>query len=110
MQSGSDTRPGPTLHGVEGHSEVESDVLAALSRVVAAGVGLTARALAQTEAADDHTLAQWRTLVVIGRGMRVGEVAVRIGASGSSASRLVRRLERRGLATTERDEADRRAT
>ena len=43
-------------------------------------------------------------------GIRVGEIAGRIGSAVPTTSRLVRRLERRGLVAAERDEADRRAT
>ena len=39
----------------------------------------------------------------------MGEVAQRVGTTPPSASRLVRRLERRGLVSSERDETDRRA-
>lgn len=56
--------------------------------------------------------AQWRVLVVLGRvdTARVGGLATAVGVSLPSTSRLVRRLERRGLVTTERDMEDRRAT
>lgn len=76
-------------------------------------VAVTARAL--TDAVNDLelTLPQWRVLVVIGQRrtpLRVGEIASRIDASLPSTSRILRRLERRGLITTRRDERDRRAT
>jgi len=89
-----------------------STVLDALVRVAAEMVGITAMAVAQAATTNDLTLAQWRALVVVAssEGMHVGEIAERIGGSVPSASRLIRRLERRGLVTTERDEADRRAT
>ena len=40
----------------------------------------------------------------------IGEIAQAIGMSLPSTSRLIQRLERRELVTTERDESDRRAT
>jgi len=89
-----------------------AEVVAALERVAAGLVGITARAVAEAAPASDLTLVQWRGLVVGGssEGMRIGEIAAQIGSSVPSTSRLVRRLERRGLVTTERDDADRRAT
>lgn len=99
--------------------------LDALDRLARGTVGLTAAALVAaaalvTESSPgaidraDLTLVQWRALAVVadGRGepIRVGEVAARLGMSLPSASRLARRLERHGLATSERDEADRRVT
>jgi DNA-binding MarR family transcriptional regulator len=74
-------------------------------------VGMTAIALSAASAGE-LTLSQWRALVVIGRNerVRVGDISAAIGMSLPSSSRLVRRLERHGLVTTERDEEDRRAT
>jgi DNA-binding MarR family transcriptional regulator len=50
--------------------------------------------------------------VVVGRatGLRVGDIAARIGISLPSASRLIARLEERGYVVTARDERDRRGT
>ncbi len=91
-------------------TDAELDALDSLAR---GAVGLTAASLVVGERAD-LTLVQWRALAVLaeGRGepIRVGEVAARLGMSLPSASRLVRRLERHGLVTSERDERDRRAT
>jgi len=77
-----------------------------------ATVGLTAAALGETAEGQDLTLSQWRALVVLAEedGQHVGDLADRLGISLPSASRLVRRLERRGLVSAERDENDRRAT
>jgi DNA-binding MarR family transcriptional regulator len=87
-------------------------MLAALDRLTTAAVGVTALALAETAAAHDLTLAQWRALVVISAsdGLRAGEVASRIGMSRPSMSRLVRRLQRRGVVFVAEDPDDRRAT
>lgn len=84
----------------------------ALERLAQATVGLTAAALGETREAQDLTLSQWRALVVLAEedGQHVGDLADRLGISLPSASRLVRRLERRGLVSAERDEDDRRAT
>jgi len=90
----------------------DARVVEALERLVTAAVGLTTVALGEAGVASELTLPQWRILVVVAQsdGSRVGEVAARIGVSLPAASRLVRRLERRGLVTAIRDERDRRAT
>lgn len=91
-------------------TDAELDALDSLAR---GAVGLTAMSLVVGNRAD-LTLVQWRALAVVadGRGepIRVGEVATRLGMSLPSASRLARRLERHGLATSQRDEQDRRVT
>jgi DNA-binding MarR family transcriptional regulator len=84
-----------------------------LERIAVGAVGLTSRALAQADAGFELTFPQWRALLVIGEdpdGARVGEVASRVGVTVPATSRLLRRLERRGLATLSVDEQDRRAT
>jgi DNA-binding MarR family transcriptional regulator len=90
----------------------DAQVVEALERLVTAAVGLTTIVLGEAGVASELTLPQWRILVVVAEsdGSRVGEVAGRIGVSLPAASRLVRRLERRGLVTATRDERDRRAT
>lgn len=87
-------------------------LLDALERLAVATVGLTATALSETREGQDLTLSQWRAIVVLAEsdGHHVGELADELGISVPSASRLVRRLERRGLVSAERDEEDRRAT
>lgn len=83
-----------------------------IERLLSAGIGITAIALDQTPDAGELTLAQWRALVVAAgnEGVRIGELATRLGLSVPAASRLVRRVERRGLVSTARAEDDRRAT
>ena len=83
-----------------------------LERLVVGAVGITTVALAECTPAADLTLPQWRALLVVARGdgVRIGEVGSRVGMGLPSASRVVRRLERRGLVTTARDESDRRGT
>ncbi len=88
-------------------------LLAAVDRLVGAAVGLTARALAEAGAGADLTVVQWRAVVVAGEGPEgrsVGEIAARLGLALPSASRLVRRLVRRGLVAIGPDERDRRRT
>lgn len=84
----------------------------ALEGLVVGAVGMTTAALEAFAPAVELTLAQWRALVVVARGdgIRIGEIGARVGMGVPSTSRLVRRLERRGLVVTERDESDRRAT
>jgi DNA-binding MarR family transcriptional regulator len=89
-------------------------ILEAVDHLAYQLVAITATALSEGVGSLDLTLAQWRVLVVVGERrsnpLRVGDVAARINASLPSTSRILRRLERRGLITTERDERDRRAT
>jgi DNA-binding MarR family transcriptional regulator len=90
---------------------VDEGLTGALERIVYGGVAITNLALAET--ALEITLPQWRVLVVVGEstdGAAVSEIAARIGAAVSPASKLVTRLERRGLLTTAKDTVDRRVT
>lgn len=88
-------------------------LLDALDRLARAGVGITTRAIAEGGAAADLTLPQWRALVVVAEtgmsGIRVGELGRRLRLAAPGASRLVRRLEMRGLVVVTRDAPDRRA-
>ncbi len=82
-----------------------------LEPLIKGSVAITARAIAA--AGVDLSFQQWRVLVVVGDspdGGTVSEIAERIGATLSAASRLVGRLERRGLVRATKDEHDRRAT
>src|SRR5665811_402360 len=84
-----------------------------LERIAVGAVGLTTRALAEAHPGFDLTFPQWRALLVLGEGedgARIGEVAARVGVTLPATSRLLRRLERRGLTTLAVDEQDRRAT
>lgn len=59
--------------------------------------------------AGDLSFLQWRTLMVLGSSdepLRVNEIANRASASMPSASRLIRRMERRGLVSISRDPSD----
>ena len=95
-----------------GHRDV--DALADdLERIAVGAVGLTTRALASGDTGFELTFQQWRALLVLGEepdGARVGEVAARVGVTLPATSRLLRRLERRGLVALSADELDRRAT
>jgi DNA-binding MarR family transcriptional regulator len=85
----------------------------ALARVVFGGVSLTSVALSRASDGRDLTFRQWWAIVIVGEsadGCRVGEVARRMGASIQATSRLLRRLEGRGLLSLTRGESDRRAT
>lgn len=83
----------------------------AVERLIRVGVALTTRALSE-EPDVELTLQQWRVLVLVaeGDGLRVGEVAARVGLAFPSASRLVGRLEAAGLVRHDRDPDDRRAS
>jgi DNA-binding MarR family transcriptional regulator len=85
------------------------ELLESIELLLFGAVGLTSVALSSATAAD-LTLQQWRALVVIARsdGIGVGDVAARVGTTLPSSSRLVSRLQRRGLVTIGRDDVDRR--
>lgn len=91
-----------------------ADALAAeLERIAVGAVGLTTRALAEAGTGFELTFPQWRAIMVLGSskdGLRIGLVASRVGVTLPATSRLLRRLERRGLTTLAVDEHDRRAT
>ena len=81
-----------------------------LERIAIGMVGLTTRALAHAESDLELTFPQWRAILVVGAdtdGARIGEVAARVGGTIPATSRLLRRLERRGLVTLATDDADR---
>jgi DNA-binding MarR family transcriptional regulator len=89
------------------------EVVDSLGAIVFGGVAMTASALQHATDGQEVTFVQWRAILVIGEheeGRRVGEVAAFVNAALSTTSRLLRRLERRGLLTLAQDEEDRRAT
>jgi DNA-binding MarR family transcriptional regulator len=95
-----------------GLSKLEDGIDGVLERVVYGAVGITTAVLERATPDSELTFAQWRVLVVLGRheaGLRVGEIATRIGGTGSATSRLLGRMERRGLVVSGPDEQDRRA-
>jgi DNA-binding MarR family transcriptional regulator len=85
-------------------------LLDALERVASGIVGVTSAVFA-SDPPIELTLLQWRTLVVVIEaedGLRISDVAARVGSSLPSASRLVERLVRRGLISIDADPTDRR--
>ena len=88
---------------------MNDDLVGVLERLVVGSVAITARAIAAADA--ELTFMQWRVLLVVGEredGQAVGEIAARIGAHASPASRIVSRLKRRGLVSTDRGDLDKR--
>ena len=84
-----------------------------LQRIAFGSVAMTQSALMHATGGLELTFIQWRAVLVVGEseaGCRVGEVARRTMGTLPSTSRLLQRLERRGLLTLARDETDRRAT
>ena len=78
-----------------------------LEQIAYASVAMTALSL--VELAVEITFVQWRALVILlpnPDGLTVSEIAERLGAGLSPASRLVGRMRRRGLVATSRDPAD----
>ena len=86
----------------------------AIDRLVRVSFGLTTVALENHGSGPDLTLHQWRALVFTAEagdgGVRVGAIARSLGIAVPGASRLVGRLEGRGLVRAQRDPHDRRAT
>ena len=99
---------GERRHPAPGNTALASEV----ERLLSSGIGITARAIDQTQEATELTLVQWRVLVIASQTerLRIGELAAHLGISIPSASRLVRRIEVQGLLTAVRAEDDRRAT
>lgn len=84
-----------------------------LAGIAFGSVAITASALEHATDGKEVTFTQWRVILFVGEreeGCRVGEVAGFVHASLPTASRLLRRLERRGLLVLQQDEQDRRAT
>ncbi len=83
------------------------DAVLGASRVL---VAIAARSLADLDDAQDVTLAQYRSLVVLAsRGpQRVASLAEALGVTPPTASRLCDRLVRKGLVRRRTDRSDRR--
>ena len=84
-----------------------NELIDSLERLAVGSVAITERAIAAAGA--DLTFAQWRVLLIVGdrvEGATVSEIAARIGAHASPASRLVSRLKRRGVVRTGKDDRD----
>jgi DNA-binding MarR family transcriptional regulator len=88
---------------------MNEEAVGVLERLVVGSVAITARAIAAADA--ELTFMQWRVLLIVGErdeGQAVGEIAARIGAHASPASRVVSRLKRRGLVSTDKTDLDKR--
>lgn len=88
-----------------------SNVIDRVEELAFALVALTTAALTVQSDGLEPTFRQWRLLVLVGRsseGLRLQDIAAALDASAPSASRLVRRLQARGLITVSRDAIDRR--
>lgn len=89
--------------------DTDERVVDAVERIILGGVAITARAL--DGEVEDLTFSQWRVLTIVGEQeatAHVKGVGQRVGVSAPSASRLLRRLEDRGLIELQRDSVDRR--
>ena len=91
----------------------DEHLVEAIEQLMVEAIGVTAIVLAEAGPDVELTFAQWRAIAVVGAasdGIRVGELASRMRSTIPTTSRLVRRLENRGLVLAERDTVDRRAT
>ena len=89
--------------------KTDDRIVDAVERIILGGVAITARALVGE--IEDLTFPQWRVLTIVGEqqaSAHVKGVGQRVGVSAPSASRLLRRLEDRGLIELQRDAVDRR--
>jgi DNA-binding MarR family transcriptional regulator len=89
--------------------DADQRVVDAVERIILGGVAITARAL--DTKIQDLTFPQWRVLTIVGEheaNAHVKGVGQHAGVSAPSASRLLRRLEDRGLIELQRDAQDRR--
>ena len=84
--------------------------VAALERLVIHGGSMTSRALRAHPETSGLSVVQYRLFVIVVTrdGVRVGQLAKLLGEGPQQTSRLVRRLEDRGLVGTARGAADRR--
>jgi DNA-binding MarR family transcriptional regulator len=92
----------------------DGETVEALARVVVRSGSITTRAMGETyPEARGLTVNQYRVLVLVATaddGLRVGEIARLGGTTSQTATRLVQRLEIRGLLAVERGvPGDRRA-
>ena len=100
MDGGADRASG----SVPGDEEV-TDAIIRASRTL---VGIAVRSLTASD--EEVTLPQYRTLVTLtyGGSRRLADLALSLGVSPSTATRMCDRLVRKGLITRTRDEIDRR--
>jgi DNA-binding MarR family transcriptional regulator len=81
-----------------------------LEQLVILGGSMTSRALRKHPETSGLSVVQYRLLVLVvtHQGSRVGELARQLAESPAQTSRLIRRLEDRGLVRTTRSDVDRR--
>lgn len=113
-RSGTETGPnGLFCHpatGVRSEPMTRERTIAALERLVNLGGSMTTRALQAHPETSGLSVTQYRLFVHVASsdGIRVGELARRIGGRSQTTSRLIQRLESRGLVSSARGELDRR--
>ena len=86
-------------------------VLDQLERIATEMVAATNTALAGVIETGELSIQQWRLVIILGGAsgpLRLNEIAWRVNASMPSTSRLVQRMERRGLLVTSPDPLYRR--
>ena len=84
-------------------------VLDQLERIATEMVAATNTALASAIGTGELSIQQWRLVIILGGApgpLRLNEIAWRVNASMPSTSRLVQRMERRGLVSTAPDPLD----
>ena len=84
-------------------------VLDQLERLATEMVAATNTALAGAIESGELSIQQWRLVIILGGAagpLRLNEIAWRVNASMPSTSRLVQRMERRGLVSTSADPLD----
>ena len=84
-------------------------VLDQLERIATGMVAATNAALAGEIGTRDLSFSQWRLVIILGGTpgpLRLNEIAWRVNASMPSTSRLVQRMERRGLVVSSPDPID----
>ena len=84
-------------------------VLDELERIATGMVAATNAALAGEIGTGDLSFPQWRLVIILGGSpgpLRLNEIAWRVNASMPSTSRLVQRMERRGLVVSSPDPLD----
>jgi DNA-binding MarR family transcriptional regulator len=88
------------------------EVVDALEAIAVGSVAITNAALERV-GGEGLSFEQWRAILIVGedeRGTRISEVARRVTVTVPATSRLLRRLQRRGLVSLAQDPDDRRAT
>ena len=83
---------------------IDEAIIEALERLLLRGGGITTRSLSEVHPEfSGLTLAQYRTMTMIASrdGIRIGEIARRSYTSSPAVTRLIRRLEEKGLVWSE---------